>query len=194
MVASWTGHPGQPPARGRDAEAGAHGEPPARARDRPGRGGVGGGQRDPPLPRRPGRSRPADRLVHLPRPHRRRQDRAGPGAGGVPVRRREGDGAHRHVGVHGEALRVAADRRASRLRRLRRGRPADRGGAPAPLHGAAARRDREGPPRRLQRPAAAARRRPADRRPGAHGRLQQYDRDHDLEREPTWKPSSGPSS
>ena len=33
--------------------------------------------------------------------------------------------------VHGEARRVAAHRRAARLRRLRRGRPADRGRAPA---------------------------------------------------------------
>jgi hypothetical protein len=35
---------------------------------------------------------PADRLVPVPRPDRRRQDRAGQGAGRVPVRRRAGDG------------------------------------------------------------------------------------------------------
>ena len=51
---------------------------------------------------------------------------------------------------------VAAGRRASRLRRLRGGRPADRGRAPPPVLGRAARRDREGPPRRLQRAAAGA--------------------------------------
>jgi hypothetical protein len=45
----------------------------------------------------------------------------------------------------------------------------------------AARRDREGPPRRLQHPAAGHGRRPADRRPGPHGRLQQRRADHDLE-------------
>ena len=84
--------------------------------------------------------------------------------------------------VHGEALRLAARRRAARLRRLRRGRPADRGGAPAAVLGGAARRDREGAPRRVQHPAAAARRRPPHRRPGPHGRLPQYDRHHDLER------------
>ena len=44
------------------------------------------------------------------------------------------------------------------------------------------RRDREGPPRRLQRAAAAARRRAPHRRPGPHGRLPQHGRHHDLER------------
>ena len=52
-------------------------------------------------------------------PDRRRQDRARQGAGGVPVRRRERDGAHRHERVHGEALRGASHRCAARLRRLR---------------------------------------------------------------------------
>ena len=41
-------------------------------------------------------------------PDRRRQDRADQGAGRVPVRRRPGDGPHRHVRVHGEALGRAA--------------------------------------------------------------------------------------
>ena len=43
------------------------------------------------------------------------------------------DGPHRHVGVHGEARRQPPRRRASRLRRLRRGRPAHRGRAPPPV-------------------------------------------------------------
>ena len=63
-------------------------------------------------------------------PTGRRQDRARPGARRLPVRRRAGDGPHRHERVHGEALRVAPRRRASGLRRLRGGRPAHRGGAP----------------------------------------------------------------
>ena len=50
-----------------------------------------------------------------------------------------------------------------------------------PVLGRAARRDREGPPRRVQRAAAAARRRPAHRRPGPHGRLHQRRADHDVE-------------
>ena len=46
----------------------------------------------------------------------------------------------------------------------------------------AVRRDREGAPRGAQRHAAAARRRAADRRQGAHGGLQEHRRDHDVER------------
>ena len=45
----------------------------------------------------------------------------------------------------------------------------------------AARRGREGPPRRLQRAAAGHGRRPPDRRPGPHGELQERRADHDLE-------------
>ena len=59
-------------------------------------------------PRRP------DRLVPVPRPHRRRQDRAVQGAGGISVRHRRGHGAHRYVRVHGEALGGASDRSAAR--------------------------------------------------------------------------------
>ncbi len=114
-------------------------------------------------------------------PDRRGQDRAGPIAGRLPLRRRAGHGPHRHERVHGEALREPADRCPSGLRRLRRGRPAHRGGAAPALRGRAARRDREGPPRRVQRAAAAARRRPAHRRSGPHGRLHQRRAHHDVE-------------
>ena len=48
-------------------------------------------------------------------PDRRRQDGAHQGACGLPVRRRERDGAHRHVRVHGEALGCSPHRRAPRL-------------------------------------------------------------------------------
>ena len=68
-------------------------------------------------------NRPA-RLVHLPGPHRRREDGTGARARGIPVRRRAGDDPHRHERVHGEALGRAAHRGASGIRRLRRGRPA----------------------------------------------------------------------
>ena len=97
--------------------------------------------------------------------------------------------------VHGEALGGPPRRRASRLRRLRRGRPAHRGRPPPALLGGPARRDREGPPRRVQHPAPGARRRPPHRRPGPHGRLHQHRADHDLEpaRRPP-RPSSCPSS
>ncbi len=51
-------------------------------------------------------------------PHRRRQDRALPRARRIPVRRRARHDPHRHERIYGEALRGAADRRASRLCRL----------------------------------------------------------------------------
>ena len=49
------------------------------------------------------RTQAPDRLVHLPRPLRRREDRAGAHARRVPVRRRGRDDPGRHVRVHGEA-------------------------------------------------------------------------------------------
>ncbi len=141
----------------------------------------GGRRRDPPLARGAVRPEPPERLVPVPRAHRRRQDRAHQGARRVPVRHRRGDGAHRHERVHGEALGRAHDRRAPGLRRLRGGRLPDRGGAPPAVLGDPARRDREGAPGRLQRAAAGARRRPADRRPGPDRRLPQHRDHHDLE-------------
>ena len=65
-------------------------------------------------------------LVPVPRTDRRRQDRSRACSGRVPVRQREVADPLRYVGVHGEALGLEADRLASRLRRLRGGRPADR--------------------------------------------------------------------
>ena len=130
IVAKWTGVPVSRLMEGELAKLVRLEEVLARARDRPGRGGGGGRERDPALARRALRSAPADRLVPVPRPDRCRQDRARAHARRVPVRRRAGDGAHRHVGVHGEALGVAPRGRAAGLRRLRRGRPAHRGGPP----------------------------------------------------------------
>ena len=57
----------------------------------------------------------------------------------------------------------------------------DRGGAAPALPGDPVRRGREGAPRRLQRAAAGARRRPADRQPRPHGRLPQHADRADLE-------------
>ena len=129
----------------------------------------------------PAGSEPAARQLHVPRPDRRRQDRARARARRIPVRRRAGDGPHRHVRVPGEAHRLADDRRAARIRRLRGGRPADRSGAPPAVRRRAVRRDREGAPGSAQRAAPAARRWPADRRQGPHGRLQEHRRHHDVE-------------
>ena len=159
-----------------DLEADLH-----RARDRPGAGRRGRRGHDPARPRRAVRERPPARHVPVPRPDRRRQDRAGQGALGAAVRDREGAGPHRHVRVPRAAHGRAADRLAARLRRVRRRRPADRAGAPAPVLRDPARRDREGPPGGLERPAAADGRRAAHRRRGPDGRLHQRGDRHDLQ-------------
>ena len=65
-------------------------------------------QRRAPRARRAAGSQPADRLVHLPRPDRRGQDRAGARAGRVPVRRRDAHGAHRHVASTWRSTRCRA--------------------------------------------------------------------------------------
>ena len=82
-----------------------------------------GGARDQAIARRPRPARAAGRLLPVHRPDRRRQDRARQAAGAAPRQR-----VHplRHERVHGEARRRPADRRASRIRRLRAGRPAGR--------------------------------------------------------------------
>lgn len=87
----------------------------------------------------------------------------------------------RHERVRRAAHGVAADRCPSRIRRLRRGRPAHRARPPQPLRGRPVRRDREGPPGRLHPAAAGARRRTPHRRSGTHGRLPQHRDRHDLE-------------
>ena len=72
LIATITGHPGPAHARGRAGEAAADGGGAARARHRPGRGDRGGLGRDPARARRPEGPEAADRLLHLPRPDRRR--------------------------------------------------------------------------------------------------------------------------
>ncbi|VTM10657.1 ATP-dependent Clp protease ATP-binding subunit ClpA [Pseudomonas aeruginosa] len=97
---------------------------------------------------------------------------AGQGAG-------RGAGALRHVRVHGAAYRVAADRRASGLRRLRPGRPAHRGDHQDPALRVAARRDREGPPGSLQPAAAGDGPRYPHRQQRTQGGFPQHHPDHD---------------
>ena len=126
-------HPGRAAARGRDREADPHGGAAARARRRPGRGRLGGRERAPPRAHRPPGPEPADRLVRLPRPDRRGEDRARPGARRVHVRRRAGDGPARHVRVPGAAHGRAAGRRAARAT------SATRRAASSPRRSAAAR-------------------------------------------------------
>ena len=88
---------------------------------RPGQGDRGAGRRDQAVARRPARARQADRLLHVLRPDRRRQDRGRPPARAVA---RGGAAPLRHERVYGAPHRVAADRRAARLCRLRPGRAA----------------------------------------------------------------------
>src|SRR5436305_84711 len=83
-------------------------------------------------------------------------DTAGPGARAVPVRRRQRADPRGHVGIHGEVLGQPPDRRAARVRRVRRLGDAHQGGAAQAVLRGAARRNREGAPRRLQYPAAGA--------------------------------------
>ena len=97
-------HPGRPAAGGRDGQAAADGGRAGQAAHRPAAGRAGRLRRR--TPRRAGISdpdRPTGSFLFL-GPDRRRQDRAGQGAGGVPVRRRAGHDAHRHERVRREAL------------------------------------------------------------------------------------------
>ena len=146
---------------------------------RPGPGDRGAGRGDQAGARRPARAGEADRLLPVLRPDRRRQDR-----GRQAARRSSGRRAAplRHVGVHGAAHRLAADRRAARLCRLRPGRAADRRRRPAPALRAAARRDREGASGPVQHPAAGDGPRQAHRPQRQAGRLPQRHPDHDDER------------
>ena len=127
----------------------------------------------------PGQARQADRLVPVQRPHRRRQDRSGQAARLHPGHRAD---PLRHERVHGAPCGEPPDRRAAGLRRLRPGRPADRGDHEEAARGAAARRDREGAPGHLQRAAAGHGPRHADRQQRAQGRLPQRHHRHDDQR------------
>ena len=170
IVAAWTGIPVARLHGGRAGQAHPHGGAAARARGRPGRGHLGR------VRRRAAAPAPASRTPSGPSarssswaPPAWARPRLARALAAVPLRRRGRHDPHRHERVHGEVRGQPADRRAAGLRRLRGGRPAHRG-RPAPaLPGHPARRDREGPPRRLQRAAAGARRRPPDRRPGPRG-------------------------
>ena len=175
-------HPGLAPARGRGREAPPDGGAPARARGRPGRGGRGGLQRAAPLARRAPGSRPARSAP---------SSSSAPPAWARPSSRARSPSSCSTTSRPWSASTCRSTWRSTRcrgswarrrLRRLRRGRPAHRGRAPAPLLGRPARRDREGARRRLQRAAPADGRRPAHRRPGPHRGLQERRGDHDLER------------
>ncbi len=108
VISAWTGIPAGRLLQGETEKLLSMEAIIGRAPDRPDRGGARGVGCRAPLPRRRRRPRPAHRVVPLPRPDRRRQDRARQVARRLPVRRRARDGAHRHVGVLREARRRAA--------------------------------------------------------------------------------------
>jgi ATP-dependent Clp protease ATP-binding subunit ClpB len=116
VVSRWTGVPVDKMLEGEKDKL-LRMETARQARGRPGRGGACGGDRGAARARRPAGSQPPDGLVHVPGP-------TGVGkteltkALAESVRRRDRDGAHRHVRIHGEAFGGAADRRASGLCRL----------------------------------------------------------------------------
>ena len=174
-------HPGHPHLRGRDRAAPAHGGLPPSPRRRPAGGDRHRRQGGPAGPSRAQGPEAPDRLVRLPRPDGRRQDGARQGPRRVHVRQRGHAHQDRHERVHGAPQRVAARRCPSGLRRVRRGRPADRGRSTQELRGRAPRRGREGPPRGVQHPAPDPRGRAADGRQGSPGRLPEHDHHHDLE-------------
>lgn len=90
------GHPRVEDDAGRARQAAAHGRPPARARGRPGRGGAAGVGRHPALARGHRGREQALRLVPVPGPDGRGQDRAVQGAGRLPVRLGGAPDPHRH--------------------------------------------------------------------------------------------------
>ena len=106
IVSMWTGVPVSPAHRGGEPAAAPPGGDPAQAGHRPGGGGLRHRQGHPPGPRGPEGQEPSHRLLHLPGPHGRGQDRAVQGPGRGHVRRRESHGPLRYVRVHGEAHRL----------------------------------------------------------------------------------------
>ncbi len=83
-------HSGVAHARRRARQAAAHGRSVGQARRRPAGGRQGSGGCDSPFARGAVRSAPAERLIHVLGTHRRRENRAVQGTGGVHVRHRGG--------------------------------------------------------------------------------------------------------
>ena len=193
VVARWTGIPVSKMLESEGERLAPHGGPAAHPRRRPGPGARGRVRRDPPQPRRPHRraSRPYGSFLFV-----------GPtGVGKTETARAlaeflfDDEQAMVRIDmsrVPGAPHGVAPDRRAARLRRLRRGRPAHGGGPPPALRRRALRRGREGAPGGLQHPAAGARRRPPDGRPRPHRGLHEHGRDHDEQPGQPGRDGAGP--
>jgi ATP-dependent Clp protease ATP-binding subunit ClpC len=119
--------------------------------------------------------------LNFSRTDRRGQDGGRSNTGRVPLRHRALAGALRHVRVHGKACNCQDDRLTAGLRRSRRRRTIDRAYQAQAVQRDPTRRDREGPPRRAEHPAAGSRRRYDHRRLRPGRGFQEYDRGHDLE-------------
>ena len=108
VVSKWTGVPLQSINQDESNKLLQHGRGAAQPRHLPGQGDLGAVARHPPLPRRTEEPEPSGRQLRVPRPDRRRQDRAGARRRQLPVRQRSRAHPLRHVGIHGEALGVAS--------------------------------------------------------------------------------------
>jgi len=108
------------PSRKTNSKTSAHRAGTAQARHQPGQGHHRAGSRHSPQPRGSQVAAAPGGLLLFLGADRRRQDGSRPAVGGVFVWFGEIAGSFRHVGVHGEAFRLEADRRASRVRGLRR--------------------------------------------------------------------------
>ena len=118
IIERWTGIPVSKLMEGERERAAPPGGHPPPAGHRPGRGGAPCLRGHSEKPRRHCRPGSPHRLLPLPGPHRRGQDRAGQDPSRGPVRQREEHGAHRHERVYGEVLRLPPHRRSSGLRGL----------------------------------------------------------------------------
>ncbi len=110
VVSAWTGIPLSRMLETERAETVGAGRAPARARRRPRRGRASCVERGAAQSLGTARPEPPHRLVHLPGPHRRRQNRTLQGPGRSAVRRRERHGPRRHERVYGAAHRQPANR------------------------------------------------------------------------------------
>ncbi len=127
LVSKWTGIPtGRLLEDGRAASA---------AGCRPGGRAGARGKCRAAQPSRSLRHQAANRFVHFPRTHGRRENGTGASAGGVSLRRRKTDDPHRYERVHGEAQCLAAHRRASWLRWIRGRRAAHGAGEASSIFG-----------------------------------------------------------
>jgi ATP-dependent Clp protease ATP-binding subunit ClpC len=128
VVASWTGIPVT-----QMMETATHGRTATRAHRGPGQGNCGSVRRHPPQPF--GSQRPAapNWLLHLSGQLRRGQDRAGQGAGRVPLRRRRSAHPRRYERVPRATHRQPPVWRAAGIRGLRPGWPAHRTDPAPPL-------------------------------------------------------------